>query len=383
MSPSLALYVHIPWCVRKCPYCDFNSHAQRSAIPEAAYVDTLLRDLEQDLGGVPGRVSLTSLFIGGGTPSLFSGEAVTRLLQGIRQRVDLTPTAEITLEANPGTADAGNLSAYRESGVNRLSIGAQSLSAEHLERLGRIHGPREVVSTVVAARRAGFDNLNLDLMYGLPDQGLEQARRDLEQALDLGPEHISYYQLTLEPNTAFHAAPPPLPGDDAVADMHQQGIELLRAREFTQYEVSAYALPGRRCEHNLGYWRFGDYLGIGAGAHGKLSNRSTGIVERYAKRRHPTAYLDPANRHRLVDSRRILDEDDLVLEFAMNALRLVGGFERSLFAERTGLPFERIAPRIQSACDEGLLRVDGDLIRPTEQGRWFLDHLLQRFVADL
>ncbi|MEA3273707.1 MAG: radical SAM family heme chaperone HemW [Pseudomonadota bacterium] len=381
-SPPLALYVHIPWCVRKCPYCDFNSHAgPAGGLPEEEYVDRLLLDLEQEVARLDPVRPLVSIFIGGGTPSLFSGASITHLLRGVRGCIDLTAEVEISLEANPGTADAGHFAAYRKAGVNRLSIGVQSMSARHLGLLGRIHGPREVDAAVTAARQAGFDNLNLDLMYGLPQQSLEQARRDLEQVLALEPEHVSYYQLTLEPNTAFHAVPPALPGEDLAADMHLLGLEHLAAAGYVQYEVSAYAQAGRRCRHNLNYWEFGDYLGIGAGAHGKLTDASTHRVVRSAKLRHPSAYLDPGKGACLESGRRSLDETDLALEFAMNALRLRDGFDRELFEGRTGLPFMRIATNVDGARAEGLLCGDGDRVRPTERGWSFLNDLLQRFAS--
>lgn len=380
--PPLALYVHIPWCVRKCPYCDFNSHAQPDPLPEADYVDRLLRDLEQETAALSTRRPLTSVFIGGGTPSLFSGRSIARLLGGIRNLMEMAPDMEITLEANPGTADAGHLAAYREAGVNRLSIGAQSLSARLLEQLGRIHNPAQVRLAVSQARKAGFTNLNLDLMYGLPGQTLAQAYRDLSETLAMQPEHLSYYQLTLEPNTPFYHAPPPLPDADAIADMHQQGAQMLAAAGFAQYEVSAYARTGRRCQHNLNYWTFGDYLGIGAGAHGKLADSARNGIERSWKLRHPAAYLDPANSERLVDGRRTLSPTDLVLEFAMNALRLIEGFDRGLFEKRTGLALSRITSSLNKACAAGLLFRDGDRIGPTELGQRFLNDLLQCFDHD-
>jgi len=382
--PPLALYVHIPWCLRKCPYCDFNSHGLRGDLPEAEYVDVLLADLEQDVAALAEPSPLISVFVGGGTPSLLSGAALARLLAGVRSRIGLAPDAEITLEANPGAAEAGRFAAYREAGVNRLSLGAQSLSSRHLVRLGRIHGPREVSAAVAAARSAGFENLNLDLMYALPEQALDQASADLEAAIALAPEHLSYYQLTLEPNTAFHAAPPPLPDDDLAAEMHEQGLELLAAAGYRQYEVSAHARPGWRCRHNLNYWELGDYLGIGAGAHGKLTSTpgGPGRVRRYAKRRQPTAYLDPGNRGRLFTGERRLDEGDLVLEFAMNALRLTEGFSVELFEARTGLSYERILPLVRSAQADGLLAQEGRRIRPSDHGRRFLNDLIVRFSQD-
>jgi oxygen-independent coproporphyrinogen-3 oxidase len=382
VAPPLALYVHVPWCVQKCPYCDFNSHALRGDLPADGYVDVLLEDLAQETAALPEPRPLVSVFIGGGPPSLLPGSAVARLIQGIRDRIGLAAEAEITLEANPGTAEAARFAAYRAAGVNRLSLGAQSLSARHLAQLGRIHGPGEVRAAVAQARAADFDNLNLDLMYALPEQSLVEARADLTDLIALAPEHISYYQLTLEPNTAFHATPPPLPDDDLAADIHHQGVELLAAAGYAQYEVSAYARPGRQCRHNRNYWEFGDYLGIGAGAHGKLSDTRSGEVRRSAKHRHPTAYLDPANRTRLVSSQRELDATDRILELAMNALRLNDGFSRGLFEARTGLSWRRIAPTLARAAADDLLEEDGERARPTPRGRAFLNDLILRFAPD-
>ena len=380
--PPLALYVHVPWCVSKCPYCDFNSHALRDDIPEASYVDTLLYDLDQELRRLPPPVPLVSVFIGGGTPSLLSGVAITCLLAGIRSRAPLTADAEVTLEANPGTADAHKFAAYRAAGVNRLSMGVQSLSPDQLKRLGRIHGPDEARDAFRLARESGFENINLDLMYGLPDQGLQQAREDLERALELEPEHLSYYQLTLEPNTVFFAAPPTLPDDDLTADMQLQGAELLAKADFDQYEVSAYARPRRHCRHNINYWTFGDYLGIGAGAHGKRTDTANWHVERSAKLGHPSAYLEPRNRDHLVNSKCVLVEQDLILEFAMNAFRLTNGFAHDLFERHTGLGFDRIAERIAKAEFDGLLTQSGTRINSTERGRLFLNNLIALFASD-
>ncbi len=369
--------------MRKCPYCDFNSHAAREPIPEAAYGEALLSDLDRDLAGLgEGLPPLISLFIGGGTPSLFSGAAIARLLAGIRQRLPLDPTTEITLEANPGTADAASFAAYRAAGVNRLSLGVQSLNADRLRDLGRIHGPEEARRAFRLARQAGFDNINLDLMYGLPHQDLTQARTDLTLALTLEPEHLSYYQLTLEPNTPFHASPPPLPDDDLGADMQLQGLELLSASGFAQYEVSAHAQSGRQCRHNLNYWTFGDYVGIGAGAHGKRRNPITGLTWRQAKPRQPLAYLKALENPDPVGSRWMLKSEDLVLEFAMNALRLTAGFDRRLFAQSTGLDLDLIAAPLASGAEAGLLEIRGPWVRPTERGRWFLNDLLGRFMPD-
>jgi oxygen-independent coproporphyrinogen-3 oxidase len=369
--------------VRKCPYCDFNSHAPRADIPEAAYVETLLHDLDLELQHLPAPSPLISVFIGGGTPSLLSGSAVRRLLTGIRRRLTLEPGAEITLEANPGSAESRRFAAYRAAGVNRLSLGVQSLSPAHLVMLGRIHGPAEVHEAVRLAREAGFDNINLDLMYGLPHQDLDQAREDLEQALELEAEHLSYYQLTLEPNTAFFAAPPPMPDDDLAADMQQQGVDLLAVHGLARYEVSAYARPGRRCRHNLNYWTFGDYLGIGAGAHGKRTCTGGGYVERSVRLRHPAAYLAPRNRDRLVGHRRYLAVQDLIPEFAMNALRLTDGFAEELFQRTTGLAFDAIGRQVEEAKAAGLLEREGRRLRPSERGGRFLDDLIGRFLPDV
>jgi len=353
-----------------------------------AYVEALLRDLDHELRELdPEPPALVALFIGGGTPSLFSGEAIARLLAGIRQRLILVPEAEITLEANPGTTDAAKFAAYRAAGVNRLSLGVQSLNQARLANLGRIHGSAEARQALLLARQAGFDNVNLDLMFGLPHQDLAQAREDLSQVLALESEHLSYYQLTLEPNTPFHAQPPPLPDDDLSMDMQLQGLEMLAAAGFHHYEVAAHARPGRGCQHNLNYWTFGDYLGIGAGAHGKTSDLAGGRVCRYAKPRHPDAYLrafapagiQPCPRPA---TRRPLAEEDLVLEFAMNALRLTTGFELSLFQDRTGLDPERLALHLARARRSGLAEVEGQRVHPTEQGRWFLNDLIACFMAD-
>jgi oxygen-independent coproporphyrinogen-3 oxidase len=379
--PPLSLYVHWPWCVRKCPYCDFNSHSLGDARPELAYVDALLADLDRDLSRCDRDRPLISVFIGGGTPSLMSGAAVARLLDGIRARTLLPPDAEVTLEANPGTVDAGHFSAYREAGVNRLSIGVQSLSAQHLEALGRIHTPEQAEAAAITARRSGFENINLDLMFGLPGQTLAEAAADLNAVLALTPEHISYYQLTLEPNTRFYRAPPALPDEDLIDDMHGQGLSLLAEAGFRRYEISAFARPGRRCRHNLNYWTFGDYLGIGAGAHGKLTDAVTGQVRRRAKHRQPGSFMDSASRGRdPVSSERMLDDDDLVLEFALNAFRLVDGVGLALFEQRTGLRSECIGSAIAGAVGDGLLTDDRGWLRPTALGLRFDNLLIGRFA---
>jgi putative oxygen-independent coproporphyrinogen III oxidase len=381
----LSLYVHTPWCVRKCPYCDFNSH-RADEPPFEAYVTQVLADLEQELRQAAARRPLASVYIGGGTPSLFPGSAMRRLLDGLRERAELAPDAEITLEANPGTSDSGRFAAYREAGVNRLSIGVQSLSADRLSALGRIHGPDEVRNTVSTARAAGFANINLDMMFALAEQDLAEAERDLGGLIALDPGHISYYQLTLEPNTWLYANPPPLPDPDLAADMAEQGLAQLARAGYRQYEVSAYARDGARCQHNLNYWRFGDYLGIGAGAHGKLTQAGGAeggwCVRRTAKLRHPLAYLS-ASPDRLISTTRDLDDDDLVLEFALNAMRLAEGFERDLFRRATGLPDSRISQIIRGTEQDGLIRVSAERIEPTALGRRFVDDLVARFASEV
>lgn len=376
---ALALYIHIPWCVRKCPYCDFNSHAAGATTDFALYVERLLVDLDRELLRPGARRPLSSVFIGGGTPSLMPSDAIADLLSGVRARTELVPDIEITLEANPGTVDNERFEGFLRAGVNRLSIGVQSLMADQLIRLGRIHDPVQARAAVAAARAAGFDNLNLDLMFALPGQTLAQARDDLAALISLGPEHISYYQLTLEPHTAFYADPPSLPDGDLAADMSFEGQEQLAAAGYRQYEVSAFARPGRRCRHNLNYWRFGDYLGIGAGAHGKLSDPVDGSIRRYAKHRHPDAYL-AAEPKAMVSSESELDQSHRIFEFALNAFRLVDGFERSLFEDSTGVDWSRVEPVILGAIRDGLLIEQGQCVEPTVLGRNFTDLLVSRFL---
>jgi oxygen-independent coproporphyrinogen-3 oxidase len=374
IPPPLGLYVHIPWCLRKCPYCDFNSHAVAGELPESAYVDALLADLARQAPQVADR-PVQTVFFGGGTPSLFSGAAIARLLEGIAATVALAPDAEITLEANPGAAEAARFSDYRAAGVNRLSIGVQSLDDACLRALGRVHNADQARQAVEQARAAGFDNLNLDLMYGLPGQNMDGALADLRAVLALSPEHLSWYQLTLEPNTLFHARPPALPDADTVADIMEAGLALLAGAGYHQYEVSAHARPGRAARHNCNYWTFGDYLGIGAGAHGKLSTPD-GRVRRYSRPRHPRDYLAAPT---APGSERILSVDDLPLEFLMNALRLHSGVSASLFRERTGLSLAVIEAPLAQARARGLLEDDPAVLRPTALGRHFLDDLLLLF----
>ena len=379
--PPLALYVHYPWCVKKCPYCDFNSHTARGGtgdIPEDAYIDALLADLESALPQVWGR-RVHSVFFGGGTPSLMSAAGLDRLLTCIRTLLPLDPLAEVTLEANPGTVEAARFRDYRAAGVNRLSLGIQSFDDAQLARLGRIHDGRDARAAIDTAL-AQFERVNLDLMYALPEQTVAAALADLDTALAFGVGHLSCYHLTLEPNTPFHRSPPPLPDDDASADM-QDAIEArLADAGFTHYETSAFARPGQECVHNLNYWTFGDYLGIGAGAHGKLSSHD-GIV-REMRHKHPARYLDASRTRDFVQERRDVGVAELPFEFMMNALRLTGGFPRRLFTERTGLPLAVIDTELAAARERGLIEITADDIRPTERGRRFLNDLLTLFLRD-
>ena len=375
--PPLALYVHIPWCIRKCPYCDFNSHKAPSSLPEQAYVDALLLDLKQDLPLAAGR-PLTSIFIGGGTPSLFSAEALKRLLDGIQARIGWQPDIEITLEANPGTFEQDKFSAYRERGINRLSIGVQSFNSQHLQQLGRVHDGDEALRAAQIARQAGFERINLDLMHGLPNQTPAQAMSDLQQALELDPGHVSWYQLTIEPNTVYWSKPPQLPEDDCLWDIQEQGQALLASHGYRQYEVSAYARDGQQARHNLNYWQFGDFLGIGAGAHGKVSH-ADGRIERYWKTRQPDDYLRDGKPK--LAGRQLLGNDELPFEFLMNALRLTAGVPVGLFAERTGLPLEVLQQARLQAQQRGLLSADPQRLAATAHGQLFLNDLLQMFLG--
>ncbi|MDS4069519.1 MAG: radical SAM family heme chaperone HemW [Candidatus Competibacter sp.] len=375
----LALYVHMPWCARKCPYCDFNSHEARGPVPESAYVDALLADLEQDLPRVWGR-RIDSVFIGGGTPSLFSVEALQRLLSGLRARLPLRPDLEITLEANPGTVERGRFAEFREIGISRLSVGVQSFDDDRLRRLGRIHDRRDAFAAAEAAHAAGLDNFNLDLMFGLPGQTVEQALADIANAIALQPAHVSYYQLTIEPNTRFHQSPPVLP-DEETSDAIQERARAELARQgYERYEISAYARDGRRCRHNLNYWEFGDYLGIGAGAHGKLTDPVAGRIHRPWKLKHPRDYLARAGTPAGVGEDAPIHQTDLPVEFLMNALRLVDGVPANLFAERTGLPLDALEPTLSRARARGLMERDAERLQATELGLRFLNDLLQLFV---
>ena len=377
LLPPLALYIHIPWCVRKCPYCDFNSHAAGPTLPEEEYVDALLADLDIDLQHVHGR-PLTSIFFGGGTPSLFSDRALGRLLEGVERRIAFAPDIEITLEANPGTFEQAKFKGYRALGINRLSIGVQSFQEAKLKALGRIHDGGEAIRAADMARAAGFDNFNLDLMHGLPEQSIEDALFDLRTAISQGPTHLSWYQLTMEPNTVFWSQPPVLPEDDLLWDIQEAGQALLAAEGYAQYEVSAYARPGKQARHNLNYWTFGDFLGIGAGAHAKLSTPA-GHIQRTWKTRLPKDYLDPAKVFQAGE--RVLEGGELPFEYLMNVLRLTEGAPAELFSQRTGLPLQQLEQARREAERQGLLQADPARLVATAKGQLFLNDLLQQFLA--
>ncbi|GFE78284.1 YggW family oxidoreductase [Steroidobacter agaridevorans] len=378
--PPLSLYVHMPWCVRKCPYCDFNSHAAPELVPQAQYIDALLEDLQNDLAAAQGR-ALTSIFFGGGTPSLFAPDQIGRLLEGVRRQIRFDPGIEITLEANPGTIEHGRFSGYRDAGVNRVSLGAQTFNEEQLKLLGRIHGAGDIARAVEELGQAGIDNFNLDLMYGLPAQNVSQALQDLASALALQPTHLSQYQLTLEPGTVFYHRPPPLPDPDDCWQMQIDSQELLATRGYEQYEVSAYARTGRRSRHNLNYWEFGDYIGIGAGAHGKLTRPDAGgAIVRTARVKQPREYLSRAADSR-VSEQRVVPAGDLPFEFMLNGLRLIDGFDEETFESRTGLSFAVLEQSVSQAERKGLLERDGDRHwRATAEGQRFLNDLQELFL---
>ncbi|MFL6591915.1 MAG: radical SAM family heme chaperone HemW [Luteimonas sp.] len=381
-TPPLSLYVHLPWCVRKCPYCDFNSHEARGALPFAAYVDALIADLEHDLPLAWGR-SVHSVFFGGGTPSLFPAEAIDSFLQAASARLRFAPALEITLETNPGTAEHGRFEHYLAAGVNRISFGVQTFDDECLRRLGRIHDSAQADAAVKLAQDAGFDNFNLDLMYALPGQTLAMAERDIERALALAPTHLSHYQLTLEPNTVFAARPPTgIPDEDASWDMQEHCQALLAASGFAQYEVSAYAQPGRECAHNLNYWHFGDYLGIGAGAHGKLTLGGEQQLLRRWKLKHPAAYLANAGSATAIGGDEYIAIERRPFDYMLNALRLVHGFNLGEFEARTGLSRAAIADELSIAVQHGWLEVGDERVVPTELGRRFTNDVISLFLAD-
>ncbi len=375
--PPLGLYIHLPWCERKCPYCDFNSHESRD-LPEDAYVDTLLADLEQEAAACRGR-TLETLFIGGGTPSLFSVRSITRLLHGVSKRLLLADDIEITMEANPGSAEAGKFAGFRAAGVNRLSIGVQSFHDEQLQALGRVHNSEQALAAIDAARGAGFDSFNIDLMHGLPGQDTAGAASDLHQAMATGAPHISWYQLTLEPNTVFYKRPPALPQEDLLASIQDRGEALLHGAGLQQYEVSAYARPGFQCRHNLNYWRFGDYIGIGAGAHGKLTT-ADGRITRYSKTRLPADYLAPGGAGR--SGTRVLEREEIVVEFALNALRLRQGFSLAQFEAHTGLEASCLSATVDRLAERGLLEPSATRVSASALGRRFLDSVIAEFFPD-
>jgi oxygen-independent coproporphyrinogen-3 oxidase len=376
--PPLALYVHIPWCLRKCPYCDFNSHEAKGEAPEAAYVDALVADLELALPSIWGR-RVFSVFIGGGTPSLFSAAAIDRLLAAIRARVPLEAGAEVTLEANPGTFEREKFAGYRDAGVNRLSLGIQSFDPQHLKDLGRVHDAEEARRAADAALVI-FGNVNFDLMYALPRQTVAEAEADLDAALAFSPPHLSFYHLTLEPNTLFHRYPPPLPDDETTADIEDAVHSKLDAAGYGHYETSAYARPGRECRHNLNYWKFGDYLGIGAGAHSKLSFADR--VVRQVRHKQPKQYLEQIALGAPLMEDSVVRRDDIGFEFMLNALRLTEGVPATLFAERTGYPLSLVRRGLEEAEARGLLERDPSVLRPTPLGQRFLNDLQQLFLAD-
>ncbi len=375
--PPLSLYIHLPWCVRKCPYCDFNSHELRGDAPTSDYVDALLNDLEADLPLVWGR-TVSTVFIGGGTPSLFPAAEIERLLSGVAARIALRPGAEVTMEANPGTLESGPLADYRAAGVTRLSLGVQSFSDRLLDKIGRIHDGDCAERAVREALQVGFDGVNVDLMFGLPEQSTAEMVADLQRALALDPGHISHYQLTLEPNTLFHRKPPArMPDADLSWEMTEQAHQLFAAAGYERYEVSAFARPGHECQHNLNYWRFGDYLGIGAGAHGKITSAAEGVVKRLVKQRHPAAYL--AGRERIVQS-STLSLDDLVFEFMLGALRLPDGVDVSDFTRRTGLALASLEPERQAGIDKGWLASEAGRLAPSELGYQYLNDVQALFL---
>ena len=374
--PPLSLYIHIPWCVKKCPYCDFNSHESRSDIPEKRYVAALIADLEQSVPRVYGR-KIKSVFFGGGTPSLFSAESIDEILSAVRMLTPLDYGAEVTLEANPGTVDTANFAGYKQAGVNRISLGIQSFNADYLKALGRIHDDKQAIAAAELALSI-FERVNLDVMYALPNQTLAHALADAEQAIKLNPDHLSFYHLTLEPNTPFHRTPPSLPSDDLSADMQERIEDLLAKNGYEHYETSAFCKPNNYARHNLNYWQFGDYLGIGAGAHSKLSYHDK--ITRETRHKHPKAFMENAEAGSATDNIWTIEKSELGFEFMMNALRLTGGFETKLFAERTGMPWQLVSMRVTEAQNKGLIQQDLNTIKPTLLGQRYLNNLLQLFL---
>ncbi|GAA6151683.1 radical SAM family heme chaperone HemW [Pseudoteredinibacter isoporae] len=375
-TPPLSMYLHVPWCVRKCPYCDFNSHRAEEELPEAAYCEELIKDLKQSLEWVQDR-PLQSIFIGGGTPSLFSPAAFEKILSQIEAHIPFSDDIEVTMEANPGTAEQQRFKGYRQAGINRLSIGVQSFGNEQLKALGRIHSAEQAEKAMDMARQAGFDNVNLDLMHGLPQQSVAAAKADLQRAIDLKPEHLSWYQLTIEPNTEYFKRPPQLPIDDDLAEIQWQGQNFLAEHGFAQYEVSAYS-RGKQSRHNVNYWQFGDYLGLGAGAHSKITRE--GQVHRFWKTRLPAHYMDE-NKH-FTAGHEVIEGDQLALEFMMNALRLTGSVDLSLFEQRTFLPLSAIRGPLEQLETQNLIVLSNGQLQTTELGQRFLNNTIAAFMPD-
>ena len=378
-NPPLSLYVHMPWCVRKCPYCDFNSHVAPDNLPAEQYIQALVADLEQELPLSWGR-PVQSIYFGGGTPSLFSAGQIANFLSAVRARLDLRPDVEITLEANPGTIERDSFPAYAEAGINRVSLGVQSFDDGLLKSIGRIHGRREIEQSLQSLDSAGISNFNIDLMFALPGQTSIQSRHDIEMAIGAAPAHISFYHLTIEPNTAFAVQTPRLPDDDAAWDMQQGGLDLLEANAYRQYEISAFALAEKQSRHNMNYWRYGDFLAIGAGAHGKITTAADGRVQRYAKQRHPKRYLNGLVSGDWRAETRVLSEEELVFEFFLNQLRLKQGVTIEDFSARTGLPWSLVEARVQQAFDRGLLEFQHGRLRPTVLGWNFVNDIQQIFL---
>lgn len=379
-NPPLSLYIHLPWCVKKCPYCDFNSHEfSPSGLEEEQYIDALIRDLETELPRVWGR-TISSVFIGGGTPSLFSPATLDKLLSAIRARLNIHPQIEITLEANPGTAEADKFRSYREIGINRLSLGVQSFNDENLKALGRIHDSAEAINAIELTKAAGFDDFNIDLMFGLPKQTINDALNDLEMAVKQLSTHISWYQLTIEPNTIFNSKPPTLPNEDELWAMQEQGQVFLQENNFKQYEISAYAKDKHTAVHNMNYWQFGDYIGIGAGAHGKITNVAEQKIERFTRHKIPKRYIELAGSDAVITETRVLNCDELTLEFMMNALRLTEGIPTHLFTDRTGLPLKSAEKELMLAEERGLIDWQMNELKPSLAGSRYLNELLELFV---
>ena len=384
--PPLSLYIHFPWCVEKCPYCDFNSHEIKSSLPFDKYIDCLILDLEYELPNIWGR-SITSIFMGGGTPSVFPASAIDRLLQALRARLNFSPDIEITLEANPGTVDQAQFIGYRQAGVNRLSMGIQSFNDSMLKKLGRIHNSIQAINAIEAAQQAGFSNFNLDLMFGLPGQSIEQMQQDLQTAIDIQPPHLSHYQLTIEPNTFFAKnVPKKLPQDDLLWDMTQQAHQLLLDNQYAQYEVSAFSKfethNKNRCQHNINYWQFGDYIGIGAGAHQKISFANTQEIQRCFKQKNPKNYMQHVKTNKHILDKHALSNNDITFEFMLNALRLSNGFTLKTYTESTGLPVSYVQTTIDLAKEKKWISESNNVIKPTPLGMQYLNDVMSLFLPE-